>query len=124
MKIRIKGNFVRFRLSQKEVSELAQTGRIVETTCFGPGQVFEYALEAKAGITGLQAGFDGRSIIMYLPSEAARTWHADPRIGFENQTEVAPGVLLNLLLEKDFTCLDDTMEDQSDNYLNPRKLAP
>jgi len=36
------------------------------------------------------------------------------RTGFENN---AGG--LQLLVEKDFTCLDNVAEDQSDNYSNP-----
>jgi hypothetical protein len=36
------------------------------------------------------------------------------RIGFENNY----GGLF-LLVEKDFTCLDEVAEDQSDNYPNP-----
>ncbi len=120
MKIRIKGNFVRFRLTQTEVSQLAQTGRVAETTCFGLDQVFEYVLEIRDRIAGLQASFDGRTIAMYLPTEAAKTWPTDGRIGFENQIEAVPGIFLNLLLEKDFTCLDDAAEDQSDNYPNPK----
>jgi hypothetical protein len=123
MKIRIKGNFIRFRVSQTDVLQLAETGKVAETTCFGPGQVFGYALEAQAGISNLQATFDGSTIVLYLPVEAARSWHADARVGFENQVVVAPGITLNLLLEKDFTCLDTTAEDQSDNYPNPRKVT-
>jgi hypothetical protein len=36
------------------------------------------------------------------------------KVGFGNQ---AAG--LHLLIEKDFTCLDNVDEDQSDNYPNP-----
>ena len=123
MKIRIKGNSIRFRLSQTEVLQLAETHKVAETTCFGPEQVFGYTLEAQEGISNLQASFNAGTIVMYLPLEAARTWHTDAHIGFENQVEVAPGVALHLLLEKDFTCLDTTVEDQSDNYPNPRMVG-
>ena len=40
-------------------------------------------------------------------------------VGLENEMEIAPGKILYLLLEKDFKCLDNTTEDQSDNYPNP-----
>jgi len=36
------------------------------------------------------------------------------RVGFENHYGA-----LHLLIEKDFTCLDNVDEDQSDNYPNP-----
>lgn len=119
MKIRIKGNFVRYRLAQSEVKTLSETGFLAEETCFGPAQKFGYALEAKEGISGLQANFDGGVITMFMPADAAKKWPASEQVGFENEVEVAPGVLLKLLLEKDFVCLDDSSEEQSDNYPNP-----
>lgn len=125
MKIRIKGNFVRYRLTQSEVKKLAEGGMLTESTCFGPGadQTFVYALEPKAGIESLQATFEGGKITLFLPAESARTWHSDPRVGFENKLEVSPGVFLGLLLEKDFACLDDSHEDQTDKYPNPNAMC-
>jgi hypothetical protein len=125
MKIRIKGNFVRYRLVQSEVRALSQGKKLVESTCFGPdeSQVFSYTLEGKEGIDSLQADFDGRTIALYLPAEIAKNWYADERIGYENKVEVRPGVTLGLLLEKDFVCLDNTDEDQSDNYPNPNAVC-
>lgn len=123
MKIRIKGNFVRYRLTQTEVKTLAETGHLAEETCFGAGQKFGYELAAKEGISGLQANFDNGKITMFVPADAAQNWFAEERVGFENEVEVASGVSLKLLLEKDFVCLDDTEEDQSDNYPNPNEVC-
>ncbi|MCW5923559.1 MAG: hypothetical protein KIS77_14540 [Saprospiraceae bacterium] len=121
MKIRIKGNFVRYRLTQTEVKTLAETGQLMEETWFGPdeSQRFAYALKAREGISGLQAAFEGGAITLFMPAEAAKHWYGEERVGFDNEVEVAPGISLKLLLEKDFACLDDTDEDQSDNYPNP-----
>ena len=38
-----------------------------------------------------------------------------------NAEESLLGALL--LIEKDFVCLDHTLEDQSDNYANPNKVC-
>lgn len=121
MKIRIKGNFVRYRLSQTEVSTLASGGALLEETCFGPapGQTFSYALETKPDIPHLLANFSDGRITMYLPEVAAKNWPNEDRIGFEQSIVVKAGMTLQLLLEKDFVCLDETAEDQSDNYPNP-----
>lgn len=122
MKIRIKGNSVRYRLTQNEVKTLGETGFLSEETCFGPGeaQKFVYTLQTKDNITGLQATFDGRKITLFIPSAAATSWYGEERVGFENELEVAPGISLHLLLEKDFACLDNSHEDQSDNFPNPK----
>ena len=123
MKIRIKGNYIRYRLTQSEVKLLSDQGQIAETTCFGshPSQVFTYALVATDKVIDLSADFDGQKITMYLPIEAAKNWNQEERVGFQHSQEVAPGQVLQLLLEKDFVCLDDTAEDQSDNYANPKR---
>ena len=121
MKIRIKGNFIRYRLTKSEVSALVETGAIVEETCFGtePGQKFMYTLETREDIDHLQADFKEQRITMYLPADAAKKWPKEERIGFEYVQNISPGTDLHLLLEKDFVCLDETIEDQSDNYPNP-----
>lgn len=125
MKIRIKGNSIRYRLTQTEVKTLAETGYLSEETCFGPeaSQKFFYTLEAKTGIDGLRAAFDGGTISLFIPAEAARTWFEEDRVGFAGGEEVAPGITLHLLLEKDFACLDDSQEDQSDNFPNPNAVC-
>lgn len=122
MKIRIKGNFIRYRLTQNEVKTLAESGFLSESTCFGPGedQMFVYALQAKEGISGLEARFEGGKITLFIPMKDARNWYQAEQVGFENALEVAPGVSLGLLLEKDFACLDATHEDQSDKFPNPK----
>ncbi len=122
MKIRIQGNSIRYRLTQNEVKTLADSGFLSESTCFGPGenQMFVYALQAKEGISGLEARFEDGKITLYIPANDARNWYQTVQVGFENKVEVTPGVSLGLLLEKDFACLDATHEDQSDKFPNPK----
>jgi len=123
MKIRIKGNFVRYRLTQTEVKTLGETGYLEEETHFDAGQKFGYALAAKEGISDLQASFEGGKITVFIPSGFAKNWFAEERVGFENEVKVTPGISLKLLVEKDFVCLDDSEEDQSDNYPNPNAVC-
>jgi hypothetical protein len=123
MKIRIKGNFIRYRLTQSEVKTLAETGYLEEETNFRAGQKFGYALAAQEGISGLQASFENGKITMFIPVGFAKNWFDEERVGFENEVEVVPGVSLKLLLEKDFVCLDASEEDQSDNFPNPNSVC-
>lgn len=125
MKIRIKGNFIRYRLTQPEVKAISEGKRLEEQTCFGPAahQTFAYALETAEGIEGLRASFDGQIITLFIPASAAATWYEEERVGFENEQEVAPGVRLKMLLEKDFACMDTSHEDQSDKFPNPKLIC-
>ena len=122
MKIRIKDNFIRYRLTQSEVRALADTGRLEAETRFGPDehQVLRYVIATKEDIEGLQADFSQHCITLYLSAPAAKNWPNEDRVGFEHTLQVTPESTLFLLLEKDFVCLDEVAEDQSDNYPNPR----
>ncbi len=119
MKIRIKGNSVRFRLTQTEVSTLCTTGRIEEKTSFNEAE-FNYAVQVVDNLVELNAEFKASTILLKLPKGLANGWDKNETIGFENKVKLDNGNELALLLEKDFTCLDNTIEDQSDNYPNPK----
>ena len=119
MKIRIKGNSVRIRLSRTETDKLATEGYLAETTSFVNG-TFGYALQSKEGITDLDAGFADNTITVYVPAAIAAVWAGNEVVGHSNTIALPDGGSLYLLLEKDFKCIDaDVSEDQSDNYDNP-----
>ena len=119
MKIRIKGNSVRFRMTQSEVKQLSETGSVMETTEFEQA-TFAYEVQLESTITELQASFFENTIIMKVPKDMGIHWFDSDTVGFENRVVLTNGNPLHLLLEKDFTCLENTSEDQSDNYPNPK----
>ncbi|HEY8931211.1 MAG TPA: hypothetical protein VIM55_18545 [Mucilaginibacter sp.] len=115
MKIRIKGNSLRYRLTKTDVENFGRDGYLEETSNFGT-QVFKYALKRTAAEI-LTAGFSDNTITVYMPFSMADEWTATDRVGFENNSGQ-----MHLLIEKDFKCLDNVAEDQSDNYPNPLSL--
>ncbi|PWL39505.1 hypothetical protein DKG77_01315 [Flagellimonas aquimarina] len=122
MKIRIKGDSVRFRLTKTEVETFCKEGRYSEQTNFDSA-IFNYVIETKEGIDSLEAEFQNNTITLFLSKEEAEKWMYETRVGYENQMTLKSGKKLHLLLEKDFICLDETIEDQSDNYPNPKNLG-
>ncbi|RYZ51960.1 MAG: hypothetical protein EOP49_10595 [Sphingobacteriales bacterium] len=120
MKIRIKGNSVRIRLTRSEVERFATEGYIESTTAFVSGTL-TYALESRPDSRGheLTADFQNNVITMYMPEGMAKEWVNTSTVGFDTDMDVDNGEKLHLLLEKDFQCLDETVEDQSDNFENP-----
>ena len=118
MKIRIKGNSVRLRLTRTEVETFCETGMYTETTEF-ISQQFVYELRVSAHITEPQADFKGAKITVLIPLEESKNWANDTKVGFEGNYRLPSGKSLYLLIEKDFVCLDDRDEDESDNYPNP-----
>ncbi len=118
MKIRIKGNSLRYRLTKTEVETFCRTGYFEDTTDFG-NTTFTYALQAKKGIDTLEAQFQADTITLFLEKSKSKSWFESNQIGFSHTVKKIDGSKLSLLLEKDFVCMDETVEDQSDNYPNP-----
>ncbi|MDQ1096896.1 MULTISPECIES: DUF7009 family protein [Chryseobacterium] len=112
MKIRIKDNSLRFRLTQSEVAELGKNGMISGSTEF-PGRNFVYAIE-RTEDGNLSAVFTDNRMVLKMPAVMVEEWISTDTVGFNGQAGK-----ISLLVEKDFVCLDNTLEDQSDNYPNP-----
>ncbi|MCB0697423.1 MAG: hypothetical protein KDC07_08665 [Chitinophagaceae bacterium] len=117
MKLRINGNSVRLRLSKSEVDEFGEKGYMEARTGFGD-VTLTYALSV-TDHCDMRAEFADGKITMYLPDTKAKEWVETPKVGFDANMDLGDGNELYLLLEKDFKCLDNTIEDQSDNYENP-----
>lgn len=122
MKLRIKGNSIRLRLTQSEVATFAQTGYIEEQTVFANTKL-TYALSKTSNVDELSATMEGTTITVQVPAAIAQNWTDTTEVGFQNQYTNATGNSLFLLVEKDFVCLDNTFEDQSDNYPNPNAVC-
>ncbi|HQR01565.1 MAG TPA: hypothetical protein PLA61_12020 [Ferruginibacter sp.] len=122
MKLRIKGNSIRIRLTRTEVARIASEGYLEEQTSFGTQKLI-YALKRVDSGTGLTAAMEGNKITMFIPSSLSNDWPANQVVGFNARMPVGVDETLYLLLEKDFVCLDHTDEDQSDNYENPNRVC-
>ncbi|MBK8611171.1 MAG: hypothetical protein IPL84_14825 [Chitinophagaceae bacterium] len=122
MKIRIKANSIRFRLTRSEVSKLAATGYLEEETNF-PENKFIYALEVVKDSAELSASFLHNKMTMLVTESFVKDWPQNEVVGLDASLKVSEDHSLYLLLEKDFVCLDDTTEDQSDNFENPNKTC-
>ncbi len=122
MKIRIKGNSIRFRLTKKEVDHFSIHGFIEEKTEFGINH-FSYRMESCAENDFLFADYSGNKITIHVPKKIAEEWTNTDQVGFEHKMQIGNDKYLFLLVEKDFVCLDNTFEDQSDNYPNPNAVC-
>ena len=118
MKLRIKGNSIRLRLTQTELDQLQTDGRVEETTAFGPGRRLVYALAAAEGLDALIATFDAGELVVSLPADWIDEWAASDRVGFEGTQPLSDGEALDLLVEKDFECLHKR-PDEEDAFPHP-----
>jgi hypothetical protein len=112
MKIRIKGNALRYRLTRSDIAQLTKVGFLEDKIDFGE-QSLLYALQLSDN-EELSASLVNNTITLYMPKSMITEWENTDKVGFEHISGD-----LYLLVEKDFTCLDKVDEDQSDNYPNP-----
>lgn len=111
MKLRIKGSSIRYRLTQSDVAR-AREGYLEDQVNFA-GAPLIYALQITEG-SELTCSYIDNKITLNIPRTAIESFANKDIVGYDNQDG---GVYL--LVEKDFTCLDEVNEDQSDNYPNP-----
>lgn len=121
MKLRLKDNTVRIRLSVAEVDSLIGRGQISATTVF-PGQsglTTEIVLE---DVDCVEASFKNNKITLSIPSHLLTGWNLDNQVGHRWQIPLGNNHFLDLLLEKDFRCLTERPgEDESTLYPNPKE---
>lgn len=119
MKIRIKGNTVRLRLTKTEVEDFGTKGIVEEHTQFGPDSKLIYSLRKTDG-KELQVSFKQNKIEVQVPQNLATVWVNTEMVGLDNH-----GVnesVLQILIEKDFACLKERVgEDESDMFPHPEE---
>jgi hypothetical protein len=127
MKLRIRGNTLRLRLSRSEVDEVAERGEVRDGIAFGAGlaERLGYALVTSDAASVTTARLEGGSVEVIVPRALAREWAASERVGFEAEQSIGGGgAVLKILVEKDFACLTPrTGEDDTDAFPNPNETC-
>lgn len=127
MKLRIKGNTIRLRLSRAEVETVATEGAMRDVLHFPGGASLAYELRADAAITSPSAAFDDGTIAVLLPPADLQSWASSDRVGITAEVRLNEGETLTILVQKDFECLHRTSEEENkaDLYPHPgRKDVP
>ena len=120
MKLRIKDNSVRFRLSQSEIAELAKSFLVESELTFSDGDKILYRLQLT---DTFQFTKNGNVIAASVPMDIGKNWVDSNDVGIEHVFKLKKGDLF-LLIEKDFKCLTDRpREDESDLFDNPASAA-
>lgn len=120
MKLRIKGDSLRLRLTRTEVEELATTGKVEDRIRFGADSALVYRLNRDAPGAQMTASFAKDAIEVSLPAAAARHWCSTDEVTLAG-VQSSGGVELKILVEKDFACLKPREdEDESDHFPHPQ----
>jgi hypothetical protein len=118
MKLRIKGNSIRLRLTKPDLERFAANGTLSETLDFGEGESgLTYTLSvATDNDDMLRADFDGGELRVTLPAVQSAEWTSTERVGLTGEAQNG----ITILVEKDFACLTPRHgEDESEMFSNP-----
>lgn len=124
MKLRIYQNSIRFRVQIPEITALKGSGRIDASVRLGPGKedILEYSVELSQADSP-EIIYSAGVIRLLIPEKAGLQWANTNEVGIYASQGFNDGETLKILLEKDFKCLDDTFEDQSDMFPNPKSTC-
>jgi hypothetical protein len=125
MKLRIKGNSMRLRVSPSEIARLLQHDCLEETIHFGPqpDAILTYALQQKPTVNTLTVQYMANRLAVLIPANQADTWAMTDQVGIAENISLGELGTLAVLIEKDFACLDRSDEDNEDTFQNPNAGA-
>ncbi len=116
MKLRIRGNSIRLRLTKTEVATLSEKSLVEEKTDFGNGNCFVYAIVASTETNIISATFTNNRLEVNIPQTVAKDWASNEEIGISVVQQS-----LKVLIEKDFSCLIPRItEDDADTFPHPK----
>ena len=119
MKLRIKGDSLRLRLSQGEMRTLAERGEVEDRVSFPGGAALRYRLRVDQNSSAISANYASNLIDILVPSALSERWCGTDLVTLSASQPLATGEL-RLVLEKDWACLAPREgEDESDNFPHP-----
>ena len=120
MKLRIKGNSIRLRLTRSEVEAFVSAGSVAERLDFPQGNSLTYRILSDSQLEQPASTFADDVLTVRVPEAQLRHWSAPSEVSMRGSQELPDGQTLGLLIEKDFACLVEREgEDDSDAFAHP-----
>lgn len=121
MKLRITGNSLRLRVSRSELARFLNGSRIEETIRFSPAPaaVFSYALDSAVQSSAIRVEYEPQKVIIILSRDQAIVWGMENEVGVYGTLGIGDTDSLEVIVEKDFACLDRSDEENQDTFANP-----
>lgn len=121
MKLRIRDNSVRLRLTRGEVETLRDRGIVSARTGFPGGRDFQYAVESSPACVSPGAFLSDSVMTVRLPETAVLAWGTTEQVSIQGEQLLQDGEKVSILVEKDFACLAPREgEDEADMYPHPQ----
>lgn len=124
MKLRVKGNSLRLRITPSEMKRFVSGSRLEEVVVFGPAPEarLSYTLEHSAEVSAVGVNYRAQQISVLIPEAQARAWAESEEVGIYADLDTGAGTL-SILVEKDFACLDRDEAENADTFPHPQENA-
>jgi len=124
MKLRIKGNSLRLRVTPSDVKRLLRCGEIREHVQFTaiPSDRLTYEItvsQSEATTVTYRLG----NITVSVPENQLKKWADGDDVGVYAEMALSGDQALSLAIEKDFACLDLSDAQNEDTFTNPNTAA-
>lgn len=122
MKVRIKGNTLRLRVSRSELAKLLRGERVEDSIQFtaAPESRLSYGLQAAQQSQPVAIEWKPQSMIVSIAQERVKQWCAEGEVGVYATIDLGTAGSLAVAIEKDFACLDGSDEENADSFANPK----
>jgi hypothetical protein len=100
MKLWIRGNSLRLRVSKTELAKIAEMGKAEDTTRFSSEHSLRYGIEVRAA-GAITATFAEAAIVVTLPKARLDLWLRPDEVSVEGSQPIGGGKVLQIVLEKD-----------------------
>jgi hypothetical protein len=121
VKLRIKGNSLRLRVTRSELARLTAGECVAETIQLSPEPTakLRYALVSSAETNDVSLRYQAGEIRVIVSPEQMRVWSDEGQVGIYTTIDFGKAGSLEIAVEKDFACLDHSDEDNKDTFANP-----
>lgn len=121
MKLRIRDNSIRLRLTRTEVETLRDDGMVRASTSFPGGRELRYEVESSPASIKPGAFLSNSTVTVRLPESVVQAWANTEQVSISGEVQHSNGDELTILVEKDFACLAPREgEDESDMFPHPQ----
>lgn len=122
MKLRIRNNTIRLRLSQSDVNALQEDCLLSSAISFPGGEQFSHSLECSPASVRPSASFSDGDLRVVLPESVVQAWAGSEQISIEAEQVLDSGDVLAILIEKDYQCLSPREgDDDADSFPHPEQ---
>ena len=125
MKLRIKGNSLRLRVTPSEVKRLLRSGAIREQVQFTAisSDRLTYELLSSSSEATTTVAYQLGNITVSVPEQQLKKWAGSDDVGVYAEMALEGEQVLSVAIEKDFACLDLSDAENEDTFPNPDLAA-